>query len=117
MRDGEQRAADVHRGGASPGATVQHESRRPAAPNDLDVLPDDALGVSSSQGFHCRFLGREPAREVRRRISAPRTISNFSVREDATKKAVPVALEHVGDAGNVGGVESDSENIHDRTPA
>ena len=74
-------------------------------------------GVSSAQRFHRRFLGREPAREVRRRISAPRTICNFIVREDAAKEAVPVALEHVGDAGNVGGVESDSENIHDRASA
>lgn len=117
MGDGEQRAADVHSCSADSRAAVQHETRRSAATDDLDVPPDDTPRVSSSQRFHGGFLGREPACEVWGGISAPRTISDLIVREDATKEAVAVALEYLGDAWNVGGVDSDSENIHDRTSA
>jgi hypothetical protein len=117
MSDGEQRTPYVHGRGAYSCAAVQHEAWRAPSPDDLDVFPENTVGVPGAEGFHRRFLCGKPAGEVRCGVPTPRTISNFIVGKDATKETVAVTLEHVGDPWNIGGVDSNSENIHDRTSA
>ena len=46
-----------------------------------------------------------------------RTIGNLAGSEHAVQESFAVALEHVGDARDVGGVEADAEDVHDRTTA
>ena len=81
-------------------------------PHHFDVLPQHAARMPGAERLHARFLRGEPAGEVRGRIPAPRTISNLPFGEDSLQKAVAVALQHVRDAGDVGRVEAQPDDVH-----
>ena len=112
MRDGEERRAHAHAIGVSRGAPMQPQLRRSAHADDFDILPQHAARVAGSERLHCRFLGRETPGEMRYGIAPARTIGNLPLGEDPAQKAVAVATEHVGHAGDVGGVEADPEYVH-----
>lgn len=90
---------------------------RSAAPDDLDVPPDDAARVTRPERFHRGLLRREAAREVRSGVAPPATIGNLAVREDPSQEALAVAVENFSHAWNIGGVQPDAEDVHDRAPA
>lgn len=117
VRDCHQRSRDFHHVGAPGRAAMQVQPRWSALPNHLDVFPDDALRLAGAEGFHRRFLHREPACEVRGRVSPLGTIGNLTRSEHALEKTIAVAIDEFGDTGNIGGVETNTENVHDRTTA
>ena len=117
VRDRHERSANLHRSGAARRAAVQFETRRTAAADDLDILPEHALRLAGPEGFHRRFLRGKAAREVRGRVPPLGTIGNLARCEDAVQESLAVALEHVGDARDVGGVEADTKDIHVRATA
>jgi len=65
-----------------------------------------------TQRLHRRFFRCESASEVRCGVSAPRTIGNLSVGEYAPEKAFAISFKGGGNPGNVGRIESESEDIH-----
>ena len=85
--------------------------------HDLDVAPQDALGVAGAERFHCRFFRRKPAGEMRGGIPAPRGIRNFAVGEDAAQKTLAVAGDGGFDAIDFGGIDPDADNIGRHVPA
>jgi len=118
MGNGDEAPPHVQGVGASSGPPVQPQLRRPAPADHLDVLPHDAARVACPERFHRRFLHGEAAGQVRHGIAPPRTISNLPFGEYARQEAVAVALQHVGNAGKIRGIQSDSDDVHDaRAPA
>ena len=73
--------------------------------------------MAGPERLHGGFLCGEPAGEMRYGISAPRTIGNLSFGEHAAEKALAISFEGRGDSGNIGCVESESEDIHGFAPA
>jgi hypothetical protein len=113
VRDGQLRrlAADPVE---APGRTaLQLQLRRPAGPaDDLDVTPQHALRVAGAERLHRRFLGREPAGKMDRRMAAAHAVRDFAVGEDAPSESIAVALERRGDARNLRGIESQTDDGH-----
>ena len=117
MRNRDEAAGDVQCLGAARRAAVQPQLRRAAGADHLDVLPEDAARVAGAERLHRRFLDREPAAEVRNRISPPRTIGDLSLGKDALQEAIAVALQQLRDARQVGRVQPDTNDVHDPAPA
>ena len=117
VSDGDEAAPHLHAGGAPGGTAVQLQLRRPADPHHLDVLPQHSARMAGAEGFHRRFLGGEPPRQVRDRIAAARTISDLLIGEDPVQEAVAVALQRLRDPWQVGRVQSDSDDVHVSAPA
>ena len=105
---------------------VKHPINPPGASiQQLDVLPDGhwrlQVRLENFSDQTVRYgtfkaelrVGGEAAGEVWGRIMAPRTISNLPFSEYALKKAVAVTLQHLGDARDVGRVQSQSDDLHD----
>ena len=91
---------------------MKQEPRRPASADNLDIPPEHALGVSGSEGFHGRFLRRKPAGEVDDRIVTPCTVRDLPIGEDAVREPLAVASEGGGDAGDVGSIEPQTDDVH-----
>jgi hypothetical protein len=108
---------DVRGVGAAPRASVKLQAGWTAASHDLDVLPQDALRLTGAERFHRGLLRGEAPREMWSRIPALGTIGNLTGSEHAVQESVAIAFEDVGDTGNVGGVETYAEDVHDRTTA
>ena len=112
MRDGEERGSPTHGGESARSAAVQPQLRRTAAAHNLDVAPQDALRVAGPQGFHRCFLGREAAGKVNGRCVAAHAVGHFAVRKDSMSEPLTVALDGIADAGDVGCVQSQSDDVH-----
>ena len=113
VRDRELRRVPADFRKAPRGAAMQPELRRTARlPDDFDITPQHALRVSCSEGFHRCFLGREPTREMNRRIATSHAVRDFSLREDSAGEPVAVAVEGCRDSRDVRGVESESNDGH-----
>ncbi len=69
--------------------------------------------MPGAERFHRCFLRREPAGEVRNRITPARTISNLAVGEDPPEEAIPIFRIGRCDAGDVGGVQPEPDDVHD----
>lgn len=96
---------------------MQPQLRRSVQTDHFDVLPEDAARVAGPERFHRRFLRGEPSREMRNRIAAPGTIGDLPIGEHTPQETVAIPLDGRADAGNIGGVESKSEDIHDPASA
>jgi hypothetical protein len=78
----------------------------------FDLAPHNPPPPSGSQGLHYRFLGREACRESVVTIPVALAIGDFHGREQSQKKPLPVALDRLADARNLGNVNAQPEN-HD----
>jgi hypothetical protein len=115
--DRQQRSPHLHPLGANRGTAVKLQPGWTATADDLDVLPQHAARVAGAERLHRRFVGGKSPRQVRSGISPASTISNLASSEHALQEAFAVALEHVGEPGDIGGVEADAENVHDLATA
>ena len=115
MRDSHERGKPAYRGKAPGSPAVQLELRRATAPNDLDIAPEDPMRMTSAERFHRRFLRGKPAGEVNRGHSATRAVRHFAVGEYAPQEPLPVSLDGVGDAIDIRGVQTESENVRHAT--
>ena len=73
--------------------------------------------MTGAERLHCRLFRRKSPGKMRSGISPPSTIGNLAGSEHALQEALAVALEDVGEAGNISGVETDAENVHDLATA
>ena len=112
MRDGEARRSPADCGEAECRTAVQPQLRWAVAAHDFEVPPQHALRVAGTEGLHGRFLGREAAGEVNGRHAAPHAVGDFAFGEDTMGEPLSVSLDGVADAGDVGGVESEPDNVH-----
>jgi hypothetical protein len=67
--------------------------------------------MTRAERFHRRFLCREAAGEVGRRISTPRRVRNLSIGKDAAQKSIAITVDRRFDAINFGCVHPDADNI------
>ena len=111
MRDGHERGKPADRGETPGGTAVQLELRRAAAPNNLYIAPEDPMRMAGAERFHRRFLRGKPAGKVNRRHPATRAVRHFGVSEHAPQEPLPVSLDRVGDAIDIRGVQTESENV------
>lgn len=117
VRDCDQRPGDLH-GVRPPGsATVQVKPWRAPEANDFDVFPEHALRLTGAKRLHGRLLDRKSPGQMRSRIPTLGTISNLTGSKHPVEESFTVAVEQFGDTGNVGGVEADAKDVHDRTTA
>ena len=113
VRDRELRRAAADCREAPRGAAVQPQLRRSSRlTDDFDVAPQHTLRVSCSERFHRGLFGREPAREMNRRIVTPHTVRNFSLSKDSAGEPVTVAFERRSDSRDVRRVESEPNDGH-----
>ncbi len=117
MCDGHERSTYQHAVGAACGATMELQARRSSAADDLDVFPEHAARVARAERFHRRFFCGESAREMGGRVSPLGTIGNLAGGEHPSQEAFAVSFEHRCDAWDVGGVETNTENVHARATA
>src|SRR5262245_34524082 len=107
VRNRQKRSTYLHALGTSGGTAVQLQPRWSTAANDLDVLPQPTARMAGAKGLHGRLFGGKSAGEVRCRVTAASTIGDLTGRKHALQKTIAIPFEHVGEAGNVGGVEPD----------
>ena len=74
------------------GGAMEAQRGGPSVADDLDVVPQ-SLGVTGAERLHRRFLGGEPAGQVRGGVAVPGTIGNLAVGEDPPQEAVAVARD------------------------
>lgn len=110
--DRQQRPLHAHLLRAASSAAVQPQLRGTARTEDLDVFPEHTARMSCAQRFHGRFLRGESPGKMRNRVSPPRTIGNLSLGKDTTEKPLAIPLVQIGDARNVGGIETQADNLH-----
>src|SRR2546427_11933452 len=111
MRDGHERRQRAHRGEPTGGAAVQLELRGAAATDDLDVAPENAAGMAGAERFHRRLLRGKPAGKGNRGPFATGAVLHFAFSEHAPQKPFAVPLDRVGDAMDIRGVQTESENV------
>jgi polyphenol oxidase len=70
--------------------------------------------MAGAERFHGRFLRSETGRIRGRKIALRSTVGHFTVGEDTPQKAVAVAVDHVRNALDFGGVQTDTYNFHAR---
>jgi hypothetical protein len=113
VSDRELRRASADFREASGGAAMQPQLRRTTGlTHDFDIAPQHALRVSGSERLHRGFLGREPAGEMNRWIATPHAVRHFRFSEDSAGEPVAIAFERCGNARDVRGVESESNDGH-----
>lgn len=110
--NGDQRAAGPHRRVPCGRSTVKPQRGWTAAANDLDVAPQHAVRMPSSEGFHGGLLCGEAAGEVRSWIPASRRVSDFAFGKDATEKPVAETRNGGLDPIDLGGVQAEADDIH-----
>lgn len=91
---------------------MEDETRRAAAPHNLDVLPEHPVAVAGSEGLHRRLLGREAAGEARSGTVSGQAVGNLPFGKHPLQEPVAVAFDGPLDPGNVGGVEADANDTH-----
>ena len=91
------------------------ELRRAAAPDDLDVAPEHSVRMAGAERFHRRFFRGKAAGKVNRRHLATRAVRHFAVGEHALQEPLAVSLDRVGDAIDIRGVQTESENVRHAT--
>ena len=117
VRDRQKRSSNLH-GVRAPGCTaVKLQPWWTTAAHDLDVLPQDAARVAGAERLHRRFFRSKSTGQMRSGISPPSTIGNLAGSKHALQEALSEALHYLGEAGNIGGVETDAENVHDLATA
>jgi hypothetical protein len=117
VRDRQEGSTDVQAVGAPRRAAMQLQPWGTAHPHDLDVLPHHPTRVPGAKRFHGRFFCGEAAGEMRSRIPTLGTIGNLPGGKHALQEALAVPLEDRCQARNVGRVEADTEDVHDRATA
>lgn len=115
--DGHERSAYQHTVGSPCRTTVKLQARRSTTANHLDVFPEDAARVAGAECFHGRFLRGEATRQMRGRVPPLGTIGNLAVGKHTLQEAFAVTVENRGHPWNVGGVETNTENVHARATA
>lgn len=117
MRDGQQRRLHTHAFGTRGRCSMQPELRRAKRAEDFNILPEHAARMTRAERFHCRFLGGEAPGEMRHGVPPARTIGNLTLREDTAQEPLSVSFKRAGDAWEVGGINSQSEDSHGSAPA
>ena len=115
--DRHQRSTHQHAVGAPGGTAMELQARWSSASDDLDVSPEHAARVAGAKCLHGRLFCRETARQMRGRVSPLGTIGNLSGGEHALQEAFAVSFENRCHTRDVGGVETNTEDVHDRAPA
>lgn len=79
--------------------------------NDLDAAPQHILRVARTERFHGRFLCGEPAGKMNGWITSPGTVGNLGFGEYPMNESIAVARDRRPDSRNVGGVDSQSDDV------
>jgi hypothetical protein len=101
----------------SGGAAVELQPRRASAANHFNVFPHHAACVTCAERLHGGFLRGEPSRQVRCRVPPAGTIRNLPLGKDALKEPIAVSIEERCEPGDVGGVQPDAKDGHERASA
>ena len=110
-----ERGTAADRGETPGGAAVKLQLRRAAAADDLDVAPQHPCVWPVPSAFIAASLAaKRPAKWMAGHAPA-HAVGDFAVGEDAPQEPVAVALDGVGDAGDVGGVESEADDVRHRS--
>ena len=110
MRDREKRRYAADRLEAALGAAMKPQLGRTTVTHHLDIAPQHALRMSGAEGFHRRFLRREPPGEMNRGDAPSRAVRDLTVCEDTLEKPLAVARDRVRDAVDVGRVEPEPDD-------
>lgn len=111
VRDRQERGVAAHGREPPGGAPMEHQAGRPVAANNLDVSPQHVVGVARTEGLHRCFLSRESSGEMDGRIVTPCTVGDLATCEHAVRKPIVIARDGGGDAGDVGGIESQTDDV------
>ena len=110
MGNGEQRCMAADSGELTSRSPVKLQSGRPAKAHDFDIAPQDAVRVSGAERLHRGFFRGEAAGKVDGGYAPLCAIGDLFAGENSTQKPIAVLLDNLGDAFDVGGVDSDSDD-------
>lgn len=82
-------------------------------PHHFDITPSYATAPTRAERFHSGFFGGEAGGITFKAPGPPFAVTDFSVGEDATKKAVAETLDGFADARHFSNVDSGAENHRD----
>ena len=91
---------------ATSGATMKLQLRGASPADNLDIAPEDLLGVTGSERLHRRFLCGEATGKMDRGRASALTVSNFTVSEHTAEKAITVPFDCRSDARDIGRIET-----------
>ena len=115
MSNRHERGKAAHRRESTRGSAVQRELRRAAAPHDLDVSPQHAVGMARAERLHRRFFGGKPAGKMNRRHLATGAVRHLAFGEHPPQEPIAVTLDGVGDAIDICGVQAEPKNVRHAT--
>jgi len=90
---------------------MELELRGAATPDHFNVPPQHVLRVSRPERLHRRLFGGKPAGKMDRRYTAACTVGDLVAREDALHETLAVSLERLGDAIDVGRVDTQADDF------
>jgi hypothetical protein len=109
--DGQQRGFGADCSKASRCAPMKPQLRRAAVTDDLDVAPQDVLGVPGAKRFHRGFLGGEAAGEVDGRFLAAHAVFDFTIGEHAMQEPIAISFNGRRDSRDIRCVETKTDNF------
>ena len=115
MRQGDDRARAAHGPQAIGRSAMKSELRRAVTPHDLDAGPVHAVRVTGAEGFHRRLFCGKSSGKVNRRHLATGAVRNFGFGKDPSHEPLPIPLDGVGDAIDICGIQTESQNVRHAT--
>ena len=116
VRDGQQRRTAAHALESARGAAVQPQLRRPSATDHLDVAPEDAVRMAGAERLHRRLFRGEASGEMNRGVPPSHAVRDLALGEDTLQKARPVSLDGADNAGDLGEIDTQSDDVwHDQS--
>jgi len=113
VRQGEERPVGSESVQVGKGRAMETQFRRTADPDDLEIPPEHALGVTGAKCFHPRFLGGESGGVVDRRPPPAVAVRALTFSEDPMEEPEAVAGDRRLDARDVGRIDPDGDDFHD----
>ena len=117
VSDGEQRGLGAHRGKSPGGAPVEPQLRRAASADDLEIAPQNFLGMAGPKRLHAGLFCRKSPRKMNGGRAAPAAVGDFGLGEKAADKAFAVSFDQRSDAWNLGGGEAWANDVRHVKPS
>jgi len=96
---------------------VEPQLRRAASADDLEIAPQNLLGMPCPKRLHAGLFCRKSTRKMNRGRAATAAVGDLTLGEKAVDKAFAVSFDQGSDAWNLGGVEAETDDVRHGRPS